>query len=384
MPDDVLSVTIGGRTVLQPIDSFETRFAWGNHSLVIVDLRFAPPFEKPVDRIDIVDEWTPASVVFGSRSGQLRSWYGYVHHHAVISDVTESEAVTLRYVLVGTSLPMDNERTRSWKSTTASSIARQVFQQHRLRTITSVHPRLLDYWAQPGISDFALLQGLADETGYRLWVDGSTGTFVNPRTLLSSPSSRYTSTFRQDRAKSGADTLLNFRILTGTMVPRSNGTSRQPTVNGLDRRTGRTLMATGGGTTTLQTVVSDRAVDNFSEAQSIATAARLNTQGWITATADVFGDASLHPGSLANLQGRALPPGNDGLWLVSGAVHRIRPNTNDGLPQFLTTLTLERDQRYAATFDRYVELTNTRADVPATIRDGIRWESEYLEDIRVK
>jgi len=320
---------------------------------------------------------------FGRRFDAIAPWYGYVHHHSVVANTTATKGTILQYVLIGTSLPMNQVQTRSWRGTTASALARKVFREHGLRTVTSVHPRILPYWAQPGISDFALLQGVSDETGYRLFVDGPTGSFFNPRTLLSSPLSSVIPFYRQDRGRNNVSTLLNFEVLTGHMVPRDTGQAKQAVIFGIDKRSARLLQATGGARVQ-QSVVTGKAVDDFGVGQSLVDAKTLTTQGWITARADINGNAALEPGGLVAVGGTALSSENLGTWLIRGVSHVFdiySPRTKD---VFTSELTLERDQIYAATFDRVASLANTSDSRYATMRGDQIWVAQFLEDIRVR
>jgi hypothetical protein len=279
---------------------------------------------------------------------------------------------------------MNEEQTRSWRSVSASALARQVFREHGLRTITSVHPRVLPYWAQPGISDFSLLQGLSQETGYRLFIDGPTGAFFNPRTLLSSPLAHETPTYRQDRGRNSISTLLNFEVLTGRMVPRDTGQTKQAVVFGVDKRSARTLHATGSPAEgMLHQVSSTKAVDDFSVAQSLADARMLATQGWLTARADINGNAALNPGDLVEVMGSAIATDNVGLWLIRGVTHLFDIYAQRTKDMFTTAMDLERDQVYSATFDRTASLTNTSDATYMTMQGPQTWVAQLLEDIRV-
>lgn len=361
--------------------------AFGQHQVGQLDIKYGPSGSTGTSvRPVLYDDWTNVQIIFGNPVNGLATWYGYVHHSKTTSDLHTSGVTVVSYVVVGTSLPMDDENTRSWKSTSASSIVRQIFTAHRLRSVTSVHPRVFDYWAQPGNSDFLLLKGLANETGYRLYVDGATGYFFDPRVLLDSPSARSTQTFVQNRDHSGYDNLLKFEILTGRMVPRDSGSTRRQVVTGLDQSSGKVVTATTAlpdAKVSLSSVAVGRSINRMSEAIYTAQAAALSTRNWITASATVFGDATIRPGMIVNLDGDALPSNCGGLWMVKGTEHQIVFTQDSDTPNFLTVLSLERDQKYTTTIDTTVSPTNTQALIPATIRDGIHWEASVLEDIRV-
>jgi hypothetical protein len=57
---------------------------------------------------------------------EVESFYGYIHHHQALSPAegdVRSDSV-MRYVLIGTSLPMNQQRTRSWRGVSGSYLAR--------------------------------------------------------------------------------------------------------------------------------------------------------------------------------------------------------------------------------------------------------------------
>jgi hypothetical protein len=382
--DAYMKLTIDGQVQQSLISRCEIRKAFGLHSLIIIDLQVGMSLGLGTST-PVSAEGTPVQVDFGRRFGSVVPWYGYIHHSGVVANTTSTKGTILRYVLIGTSLPMNNTQTRSWRGTSATALARQVFREHGLRTVTSVHPRVLSYWAQAGTSDFALLQALATETGYRLLVDGPTGMFFDPRTLLSSPLSSGAPSYRQDSGRNSVSTLLNFEVLAGHMIPRATGSSLQAVVFGVDKRSGRTLQATGGTAVPgiPQQVLSAKTVDDFSVAQSLANAKNLATQGWITARADINGNASLNPGMVINVEGSAITAANVGLWLISGVTHLFdiyAPRTKD---MFTTCLAVERDQLYSATFDRVATVSNTFGSSAATMRGSRVWVAQFLEDIRV-
>ena len=383
MDDDYVSLTFGGETQRDTISRCEIRKAFGVHSIVIIDLLITSPF-GPGTGTPVHPEWTPVQVDFGKRFDLVVPWYGYVHHSSILANTTTTTKGTiLRYVLVGTSMPMNDVQTRSWRSISATALARQVFREHNLRTVTSVHPRVLPYWAQPGISDFSLLQGLSKETGYRLFIDGPTGHFFNPRTLLSSPVERGIPLYKQDHGRTNVSTLLNFEVLTGRMVPRPTGMNNRTVVFGVDKRSGQTLHATGTAEGVLHGIISTKSVDDFSVAQSMADAQDLATQGWVTARADINGNASLNPGGLFEVGGSAISTDSAGLWLIRGVTHLFDSNAQRQKYMFTSSVDLERDQIYSATFDGVVSVSNTNDSIYATIRDTQLWSAQLVEDIRV-
>jgi len=234
------------------------------------------------------------------------------------------------------------------------------------------------------VSDFELLLGLADETGYRLYVDGPNGEFFNPRTLLSSPLSHSVPFYQQVRGRNGVSSLLNFEVLTGRMIPRETGQTKQSVVFGVDKRSAGTLHATSTAVAGMQRrVLSEKSVDDFAVAQTLADAQTLSAQGWITAKADINGNAAVDPGTLINVGGSAIATENAGLWLVRGVTHLFDLYAQRTKDIFTSSVALERDQIYAATFDRVASLSNTNDSIHATMRGNQVWVAQFMEDIRV-
>ena len=173
MPNTV-SLRIGGQS--QPaVVRFDQTKAFSKHTIAVVDLSYPGTSQQPW----IAPEWSPVEVYLGSTT-----WYGYVHHGGVVADVRDRSGAVIRYTLIGTSLPMNETRTRSWRDVSRSSIVRQIAREHRLRSVITPHRMVMDYYAQTGVSDWKTLQQMANSAGYRLWVDGSTVLFVNPTLLL--------------------------------------------------------------------------------------------------------------------------------------------------------------------------------------------------------
>lgn len=383
MADPIIEI---GGTRVPNILRFEQRLAFGNHSVCTLDVYYPrrPLTSQPPE---VAPEWTPVLIDFGLGS---RTWYGYVHHGGIASDVQDANGSVIRYTFAGTSLPMNTERTRAFRSTSPSGIVRTLASEHRLRTVISPVKSLIEYYGQTGISDWKVLKAMEARTGYRLWVDGSTVLFVDPTTLLDGVRDSEIYTYSQSFTPGLADNLFRFNSKAGTLVPRKGGTTRNVVAYGTDPRTGNLIKATStanlgllDGTGPRLTSVQSGVVSSVGSAKSSVAAVTARTAGWVTATADIRGNPNLVPGSLVRIDGSAVPADQRGRWLITEVTHRIL-NDNSSAPQpFVTTLGLERDRYRGPSFTTAFRVVNTSRFVPARIRDGYQWESQFLENVNV-
>lgn len=379
MSDPVVRLAIGPDQITDFISRVEVRESYGKHSMAIIDVTAGRARTTYA-------ETTPLVLDYGRAPNDMVRWYGYIHHANPIASNGSLSTVN-RYICIGTTLPLNTQRTRSWKNVSPTSIARQVGRENGLRTVISPSSRLLTYWAQSGISDFVLLQNLADEVGFRCWVEGTTLYFLDPRILLLGQPVQDIPVFSKNQQPGQFDTLQNLSILEGTMVPRAGGTTGTSIISGIDKRTGQYITASSSASTGqspfLNSINTSRSVDNYADAQALMDARTLATRGWITMQADLYGTAKITPGSLIGIAGKSVAQNRQGRWLVTGTKHLInRDKTNTGL-SFVTTVDAERDQPYAVTFKSDVNKRFKFDTVPAVLRNKQYWESSILEDINV-
>jgi hypothetical protein len=378
-PTPVTGLTISGNRVTNYIKRVEVREGYGTHSMAIVDVTTSAASSA-------YPELAPVVLDYGRSPNDVVRWYGYVHHSSVLAS-NSSKTVTARYVCIGTSLPLNIQRTRSWKNVSPTSIVRQVGRQNGLRTVISPSSRRLTYWAQSGQSDFKLLQDLAHEVGFRFWVEGTTLYFLDPRVLLLGQKAQNIPVFSKNQQPGVMDTIRELSILAGTMVPRQNGTTGTSSISGLDAKTGRVIKASSasntGAAAFLNSITTARAVDNYADAQALMEARTLASRGWITMQATLYGTAKIAPGTLVAITGRSLSPDRTGRWMVTGTKHIINRDKSNSGWVFTTTVDAERDQPYAVTFRSDANKRFKFDTVPAVLRNKQFWESSLLEDINV-
>jgi hypothetical protein len=375
----VTRLAIGADRVTDYIYRVEVREGYGAHAMAIIDV------STPIGRT-AYPELAPVVLDYGRSPNDMSRWYGYVHHSSVMA-TSANQTVTTRYICIGTSLPMNTQRTRSWKNVSPTSIVRQVGRENGLRTVISPSARRLTYWAQSGQSDFKLVSDLATETGFRFWVEGTTLYFLDPRILLLGQKAQDIPVFTKSQRPGKYDTLQDMTILAGTMIPRANGTTGTSAISGLDAKTGRVIQASSsaktGASSFLNTITTSRAVDNYADAQALMEARTLASQGWITIQATVYGTSKVTPGTLIGISGSSISSDRQGRWMVTSTKHIInRSKDNSGL-LFTTTVDAERDQPYAVTFRSDANKRFKFDTVPAVLRNKQFWESSLLEDINV-
>jgi hypothetical protein len=232
-----------------------------------------------------------------------------------------------------------------------------------------------------------LVNDLADETGFRFWVEGTTLYFLDPRILLVGQHTQDTPVFNKNQQAGIQDSLQSLSILTGTMIPRSNGTTGTSAISGLDAKTGKVIKASStadsGTAAFLNNITTVRAVDNYADAQALMEARTLASRGWVTMTAVLYGTARVTPGTLVGIGGNSVSADNKGRWMVTSTKHVInRDNKSTGWI-FTTTVDAERDQPYAVTFRSDANKRFKFDTVPAVLRNKQFWESSLLEDINV-
>jgi phage protein D len=346
--------------------AWDINMAFNKHTYAELDILYPGPFSSTAS-INTYTENSPIKVSYGTPP-YIETFYGYVNHSELISP-TGASNITMRYGLIGTSQPMNNQHTRSWKSTSASAIARQIAQQQGFRSIISSTDRVLDYWAQSGESDLQLLDDLAAESGFRFWVDGSTLTFIDPELLLTGTIENAVPVFTYNRSAGTPDTLTDFNPVTGQNVP-GQGIQANRMIHGVDSRTGQPFkystnananIGVPSSTTTpyINKVITDQYVRNYGQAKAVLDATSNSNRDWAQADVAVLGTPRLKPGYLVNLQGSALPSDSSGLWQVIAARHVIVPSRVGSGTTALNAsyLTISRNQIDNVTFNRTKSLT---------------------------
>lgn len=337
------------------------RQKYSAHTLAFLDFDFVKKAQYVMP-----PENSPVAVQWGRSPLNTSVFYGYVNHYETVSDRNSSKAMT-RLVAIGTSRPMNSAIPSNWTGATRSGIAREIGKRHKLRTIIHEHPYVLDSWATGTRSDFVALQDLADEAGYRLWVDGSTLFFLDPERLLLSPQSR-------DVPRVFNENVHRIKVTGGSNAPRETESARRQVVYGLDYRTNEFFQATGGDPS-LPTEVVYSSANTFDQAADITSASERRRADYYYLDGVVEGSARLFPGAVVLFQDSPRYTDQGGLWVVNSALHEISPQA------FTTTLEASRgaDQRPVA--KTATTIRGTQQFAPAVVRDGSNWEATLQEHL---
>jgi hypothetical protein len=272
---------------------------------------------------------------------------------------------------------------RAWTGVTASFVVAEIARKHRLRALLHRSGTKLDTFTIRSETDFASLQRLAAEAGFRLWVDGATVHFVDPNVLIRSAVSVSVPAYTD---------VIDFAISPGTLVPRDGGVVSEKVVNGRSIATSKAFSVKSG--TVLKTRPSDTQgftppivavlpgqVGTYAEAQQRLAVAN-NLQNWITATVRLPGAPLLHPGALVSIDGPHVPADQTGVWHLESARHVMNISAV-GNTMHSTEVTLSRNQGEVPVFSRTSQLSGTPAVVGCVRRQTQFWESESLDIVRL-
>lgn len=333
-------------------------------------------------------ENTAVHLKYGWWQDDSADFYGYVASSKVLATETDRRfghavQVPVVYTLVGTSMPLQTRRNRTWLHTTPSAIARQLAVEAGLQPRIDVTDVRFEQRIQ-ACSDWVFLVELSDLIGYRLYVDATSLWFVDRETVM--PASDGTvPAFWQSKTPGEVNSLRQFSALLGDTDPAGGVRATYDTVSlnatsGIltpaSYTQGRTDVRGGSVTPVLRRQYSERPSPSWD------TATRLLASDtgwmWVESRAVVNGDPRLRPGTVCDLQGSALGDQHVGLWMVRGSTHKI--SLNYSYPQkseYTTTLVLGR---------------NDARDLPLKTQDPARiasptklvsgkWRAEFTGDL---
>lgn len=343
-----------------PLD-VELRQEWGCHDIFLVRIEI-PRTYTGIPTYQFWPDNSPVQIIFGRRPDNITSWYGYVNHHTVKGNASSgSKALEIVYTLIGTSKPMNTDRSKTWGQVTGTYIAKSIFGSYGLRSVMTSTDWVLPFEIQANESDFAFLNRIADKIGFRTWVSGSTGYFIDPSVVISGSSSHGIPSYTLNKKFTEVDTIRQFDSNQGDNLPGATITNR--TVHGIDAQSGNVFIAQADSLQTASTtqIFSDWPVTDYGTAKNLVQAKQQRSQYWMTATAELFGSTFLYPGRLVLLTGLQLPPVNQGYWIVASASHTLKSSgagvtIND---KYSTFVTLLRNST-----DAVPQLTNSQGVIP--------------------
>jgi hypothetical protein len=341
------------------LKKFTVRQNFSHHTVAFLDYQFT-------DKVQYVmpPENTPFKVQWGVPPLAVSTHYGYVNHYETVTD--ENGQAFTRLVGLGTSKVMNTASPSSWSDTTRSAIVRDYAKRYKLRSVVHPHPLVVEHWTSGSRTDFRSLKVLAEEAGYRLWIDGSTLYFLDPTLSLKTPSS-HPATFRKGD-------ILSLQIFGGTNIPGETEAPGYKILHGLDYRTNEFFTATSGDPSQPTQVVS-KAITTYLDALEETVASRKAADHY-SLRASVRGNARVHPGSVIWVESGRVNNDQGGLWLVNEAEHVISDT------DFVTNLVATRGVDMLPVARNPSTLRDMTETAPAVVRDNATWEAELQEHAR--
>lgn len=315
----VYAVTVNGIPMSDLILNVTLEMEWGKHDLAAMRIEY-----NRAEDMSGIDPWPDnamITMVWGRGPTGLQTWYGYVNHHELKSNAESgTHNLQITYYCLGTSKPMNSQRSYNWGSVTGTYVAKAMAKRYGFRCVVTSGAPVLNDLTQANMSDFQFMNYLAQKTGYRFWCSNGTLYFVDPLIYFMGGFNQGVSVFQQDKKQFQQDTMRDFNVLRGDNLPGSTVANR--IVYGIDGATGRLISSsTGGSGPTI--VNTSRSIRSIAEGQQVIEAWSGLSQFWIGAQAEFFGDHEIYPGKIVYLDGNAVPAGNIGYWVVSRAKHLL-------------------------------------------------------------
>lgn len=340
-------------------------------------------------------EQTPIQITYGQRPHYLSNFLGYVSSYKLLRTGTDTgynnvTTTTVQYTITGTSQVMQSASNTAWKYTSPSAIAGAIATKNGFRGVIHNYVSAIPYRLQ-NTSDFKFLSQLADEIGYRFYIDNTDLYFVNPQQILNRSNTRNIPQFWSYNQPGLYDTVRSFTPIVGTITP-DGGIVASRNVVGLNPNTKQLVQSNvtpnilaGQGSSdilvpTITKYYQDAPAESYYEATQKATGDYFRNLYWNTANSELRGDARIRPNTLVNLIGTAIPVNDAGIWLVQGATHKLTKASPSGSmydTTYSTVVELVRDQIYTANATTISDTTDVTQTVPATLVGGI-WKSSNI------
>lgn len=337
---------------------------YGKHDMMYLRIEYPPG--SNLTSLSVWPDDTPLMIYWG-RSPDIMTWYGYVNHHEIAGAADSgSNNPQVTYVGIGTSMVLNADVNRRWEQVSPTYIAKKIAFENGLRPVVTpirdyeLWP--LNYEVQVNESDFHFLNRMADRTGMRFWCSGGSLYMVSPDVALTGGGQTAPPVYTMNKAIGTLDTCRNFRYLKGKNLPGSVQANR--VIYGIDKASNNVFAASTQprSKTTRVAAKTTAFSDNYTDASQRIKGWSKLSQFWIGATALLYGNTSLYPGKLVNLQGLALPDNAPGYWLVTKTTHTMVQSVtaNAVLDVYMTGVTLLRNEEKVNT----VVLTNIDPVVP--------------------
>jgi hypothetical protein len=340
-------------------------------------------------------EQTPIQINYGQKPHYVVPFVGYVSSYKLIRTGKDPgynniSTTTVQYTITGASQTMQSTNNVAWKHTSPSAIAGAIATKNGFRGIIHTYQSAIDYRLQNS-SDFKFLAQLADEIGFRFYVDNTDLYFINPKQILDSRNTRNVPQFWSYNQPGLWDTVRKFTPVVGTITPdggivaNRNVVGLNPTTNTLTQATALSSINVSPTNTTpvasyITKYYTAAPAESYYEASQKVSADSLRNIYWNTADTELRGDARIRPNTLVSLIGSALPSDDAGLWLIQCATHHLTkaaPTGSKTDATYTTETELVRDQIYTANTTALAETQDITKRVGAKLVGG-KWRSANI------
>lgn len=315
----VYAVTVNGSPVSETILDVSLEMEWGKHDIAVMRIEY-----NRGEDMSAIETWPNDALItmtWGQGPTGLETWYGYMNHYEMKSNAESGmHNLQISYICIGTSYPMNSQRSYNWGSVTGTYVAKQMAKRYGFRCVVTSGALIQNNLQQANMSDFQFMNYLAQKTGYRFWCSNGTLYFVDPAIYFMGGYNQGVSAFQQDKKQFQQDTMRDFTVLQGNNLPGATVANR--VIYGVDAATGKLFSNSSGGSG--PTIVNtSRSVYSVADGKQVIDSWVGLSQFWIGASAEFFGDQGIYPGKVVYLDGNALPAGNIGYWVVSRAKHLL-------------------------------------------------------------
>lgn len=341
-----------------------------------------------------IKEQTPIAINFGMQPNHIRQIIGYVASYTLKNSADNKGqrgliTTCVQYTIVGASQVMQSTKNIAWKHTSPSTIAAAIATKNGFRSVIHPYVAAINYRLQ-NMSDFKFLCKLADEIGYRFYVDNTDLYFINPKVILNRSNLRNIPHFWSYNKPGLWDSIRSFEPIVGTITP-DGGIVANRTISGINMNTGKTLSAsdnyqlfnspTSSATAaTITKYFNDSPADSLYEANQKLVADTNANLYWLTANCVLRGDSRVKPNTLVLFSGSALPDTEAGYWLVQSVRHVLSQPADSGPKtdaRYTIYAEVVRDQVYSATITTPEALSSATQIVPASLVGGT-WRSSNI------
>lgn len=340
-------------------------------------------------------EQTPIQINYGQRPHYITPFLGYVASYKLLRTGTDPGynnlvTTTVQYTITGTSQVMQSSNNVAWKHTSSSTIAGNIAVKNGFRGVIHNYISAIDYRLQH-TSDFKFIAQLANEIGFRFYIDNTDLYFINPKQILDRANIRNVPQFWSYNQPGLWDTIRSFKPVVGTITPdggivaNRNVIGLNPTTRTLIQSTDTpNIISSQNSSTPLAPSITkyynDAPAESYYEATQKVLGDSFRNLYWNTADAELRGDARIKPNTLVNLIGTTIPTNDAGLWLVQCATHTLTKASPTGSKvdvTYMTSTELVRDQIYTASTAVTPVYSDVVQTIPAALVGG-RWKSTNL------